>query len=115
MDITDQKLSLPKQANCMLKIYALFGDISDATHTKVTCISRFTKTNIDWKKLQYMKYNDFVMDLHCFSTVMDIVAPHQSTQQREIWATKKPEDFWPHNPELQEILTNSRGNEQWIL
>jgi hypothetical protein len=98
----------------MLEIYDLFGDITDAINTQVTWLSNFVERNLDWKKLKYKRYNEFLKAFDSSGRVREMIKQHHTAQQRKARATKKLGDLWQHYPELQEILSNSSGSEKWM-
>jgi hypothetical protein len=98
----------------MLEIYDLFGDITDAANAQVAWLSNFAERNLDWKKLKYKRYNDFLKALDSSGRVREMIKQHHTAQQRKTRATKKLGDLWQHYPELQEILSDSSGSEKWM-
>jgi hypothetical protein len=98
----------------MLEIYDLFGKINDAANAQVVWLSNFAERNLDWKKLKYKRYSDFLKALDSSGRVREMIKQHQSAQQRKTRATKKLGDLWQHYSELQEILSDSRGSEKWM-
>ena len=114
MEIAARELSPQNQANFMLEIYDLFGDITDAANAQVAWLSNFAERNLDWKKLKYKRYNDFLKALDRSGRVREMIKQHHSAQQRKARATKKLGDLWQHYPELQEILGDSNGSEKWL-
>jgi len=114
VEIAARELPPQSQANFMLEIYDLFGDISDAANAQVAWLSNFAERNLDWKKLKYKRYRDFLKALDSSSRVREMIKQHHSAQQRKTRATKKLGDLWQHYPELQEILSDSSGSEKWM-
>jgi hypothetical protein len=96
----------------MLEIYDLFGDITDAANTQVTWLLNFAERNLDWKKLKYKRYNDFLKAFDSSGRVREIITQHHTVQQRKARTTKMLGDLWQHYPELQEILSDSSGCEK---
>jgi len=47
----------------MLEIDDLFGDITNAANAQDALLANFMERNLDWKKLKYMQYNDFLKAL----------------------------------------------------
>jgi hypothetical protein len=114
VEIAARDLAPQSQANFMLEIWDLFGDITDAGNAQVAWLSNFAERNLDWKKLKYKRYNDFLKALDSSGRVREIIKQHHTAQQRKARATKKLGDLWQHYPELQEILSDSRGSEKWM-
>jgi len=98
----------------MLKIYDLFGDITDTANTRVACLSHSAERNLDCKKLKYKQYNDFLKALNSSGRVRDMIKQYHSAQQRKTRAMKELGDVWQHNPELQEMLSDSSRSEKWM-
>jgi len=94
----------------MHKIYNLFCDITDAANTQVAWLWNFEQRNLDWKKLKYKRYNDFLKALDSSGRVREMLKQHHSGQQRQTQATKKLGDLWQRYPELQGILSDSSGS-----
>jgi len=114
VEIAAQEHSPQNQANFMLKIYDLFGDITGAGNAQVAWLSNFAKRKLDWKKLKYKRYNDFLKALDSSGRVREMIMQHPSAQQGKTRATKKLGDLWQHYPELQEILSDSSASENWM-
>jgi hypothetical protein len=74
----------------MLRIYDLFGDITDAANAQIAWLSNFPERNLDWNKLKYKRYNDFLKALDSSGRVREMIKQHHNAQQRKTWATKKP-------------------------
>jgi len=98
----------------MLEIDDLFGDITNAANAQVALLANFMERNLDWKKLKYMQYNDFLKALDTSGRVREMINQQNSAQQRKTRATKKLGDLWQHHPEVQGILSDSCGSEEWI-
>jgi hypothetical protein len=98
----------------MLEMYDLFGDITDTANAQVTWLSNFAERILDWKKLKYQQYNDFLKALKSSSRVREVIKQHHSEQQRKIQEMKKLGDLWQHSPKHQGILSDSSGGESWM-
>jgi len=98
----------------MLEIYDLFGDITDAANAQVAWLSNFAERTLDWKKLKYKRYNDFLKALDSSGRDREMIKQHHTAQQRKTRATKKLGNLCQQNPELQEILSDSSGSEKWM-
>ncbi|KAF8241182.1 hypothetical protein K440DRAFT_638091 [Wilcoxina mikolae CBS 423.85] len=114
VEIATREFSPQGQADFMLEVYDLFGDITDAANVQVAWLSNFAERNLDWRKLKYKQYNDFLKALDRSGRVREMMKQHHSTQQRKTRATKKLGDLWQHHLELQEILSDSIGSEKWL-
>jgi len=62
----------------MIEIYDFFGNVTEAPNAQVTWLSNFAENNLDWKKLKYKQYNDFLKALHNSSSVSEIFKQHHS-------------------------------------
>jgi len=93
VEITARELSPHTQANFMLEIYDLLGDSTDAANSQVAWLSNFTESKLDWKKLKYKRYNDFLKARDSSGRVREIIKQHYSVQQRKTWAMKKLGDL----------------------
>jgi hypothetical protein len=114
VEIAARELGPQNQANLMLEIYDLFGDINDATNAQVAWQSNVAERNLHWNKFKYKRYNDFLKTLDCSSRVSKMIKQHHFSQQRKTRATKKLGDLWQHYPELQEILSDSSCSQKWM-
>jgi hypothetical protein len=74
----------------------------------------FAEKNIDYKRLKYKQYNNFLKALNISGRVEETIKHHQSVQQRKARPTKKLGDLWQHYPELQAILNDSSRIEKWM-
>jgi hypothetical protein len=63
-------------------------------------VSNFAERNLDWKKLKYKQYNDFLKALDCSSRVREMMKHHHTAQQWMTWARKMLGDLWQHYPEV---------------
>jgi len=95
----------------MLVIYDLFCNNTDVANSQVGSLSHFAQPNLDWRKMKYKQYNDFLKVLDCSGRVREVIKQYRSAQQRKIQATKKVGDLWQHNPKLLEIVSDSSGTE----
>jgi len=102
------------QANFILKIYDLLCDFAYAANAQVAWLANCAERNLNWEKLKYKQYNDFLKALDSSCRVREMIKQHQAAQQTKTWATMKLEDLWQHNPELQGMLSNSGGSEKWM-
>jgi hypothetical protein len=98
----------------MLEIYHLVGNIPDAANAQVAWLSNFVERNLDWKKLKYKRYNDFLKALDSSGRVRQMIQQHHTAQHKKARATKKLGELGQHYPELQEILSDSSGSEKWM-
>jgi len=57
----------------MLEIYNLIGNITDAANAQVTWLSNFAERILDWKKLKYMQFNDFLKALDSSGRVREMI------------------------------------------
>jgi len=55
VEIAAQELSPQNKVNFILKIFNLFGDITDAANAQVAWLSNFAERNLHWKKLKYKR------------------------------------------------------------
>jgi hypothetical protein len=96
------------------RVVADVGDITDAANTQDTWLSNFAERNLDWKKLMYNRYNDFLKALDSSGRVREMIKQHHTAQQRKTKATKKLGNLRQHYPKLQAILSDSTGSEKWM-
>ena len=114
MEIAAGEFCPQNEPNSMLEINELFGDITDAANAQVALVSNFAERIFDWKNFKYKRFNNFLKALDSSGMVSEMIKQHHSAQQRKSRATKKLGDLWLHYPELQEILSESSGNEKWM-
>jgi len=114
VEISPLELDRPSPANFMLVIYDLIGDISNAAFAQVAWLSKFIERNLGWKTLKYMLYNDFLKALDSSGREREIIKHHHSAQLRNTQAMKKLGDLCQLYPELQEIVSDTSGSENWI-
>jgi hypothetical protein len=86
----------------------------DAANALGAWLSNFAVRNLDWKKLKYKRYNDFLKALDSSGRVREMINQHHTAQQKKMQATKTLGNLWPHYPELQEMLSDSTGSQKWM-
>jgi len=57
----------------MLEIYTLFGSITNVVNTQVALLSSVAEGKLDWRKLKYQQYNNFVNALDCSGRVREMI------------------------------------------
>jgi len=114
VDITSWELAPESTANCILMICDLFGDITGLANTQVAWLLNFMERNLDWKKLKYMRYNDFLWAFNNSGRVREIIKQHHSARHRKTQATKKLGDLWRYHPKIQGILNHANRTENWM-
>jgi len=73
MGIAAQELSPQNQVNFILEISDLFGDITDAINAEVAWQLNCAERNLNWEKLKYKQYNDFLKALDSSGRVREII------------------------------------------
>jgi len=86
----------------------------DTANAQVTWLSNFAERTLNWKKLKYKRYNDFLKALDSSSRVRELLKQYHTAQQRKTRAMTMLGDLWQHYPELQEILSDSSRSEKWM-
>lgn len=78
----------------MLHIYDRFSDITDAANAQVGWLSNFAEGNLNWKKLKYECYYDFLKALDSCRRFGVMIEQYQSAQRRKTQATQKLGNLW---------------------
>jgi len=62
----------------MLEIYDVFGDITDTANAQVVWLSNFVESIVDWKKLKYKRYNDFLKNFDSSGRVRKMIKQYHT-------------------------------------
>jgi len=89
VEIAAQELPPQSQANFKLELHDLFSESTNAADAQVAWLSNFAGSNLDLKKLNYQRYNNFLYVLDHTRMVREMIKQHHSAQQRKLQATKK--------------------------
>jgi len=70
--------------------------------------------NIDWKKLMFKRYNDFLKVYDSACRIWNAMMLPCCTQRRMSQAMKYLGDLWQHYCKLQGILRDCSTSEKWM-
>ena len=96
----DGGLSAKQLADFMSAFYEAMSDHQDASQEQVAWLSSVERGSDHWRKLGYVRYNDYLAVIDPFGKARAIIEMHSQTVRRKTAAVNTVHECWAGSPEL---------------